>query len=235
MFQQIITRRAQPIITPEQLASFGRFDLPQMYCYGSTTVYTEDYQLLLTFIEAATDEIEEMAATACLAEQVLETYDCFPGQEDNHRLYDLTYQYQTNPFFFGFPTKESIELVRRPVIVPSGSPIINNLTVEFNDPEGNLTVLNPEAYTVFANKITLNVGFHWPHTDRRQDSVQITYSAGYSADDLTQVPSRLKMAIFYLANHFYNVRQVITVEPTSQVGLTLCRMLNSFRSMRIPR
>ena len=88
---------------------------------------------------------------------------------------------------------------------------------------------------MFADKITLNVGCQWPVTDRRQDCIQITYTAGYSANDPTQVPSRLVMAILYLANHMHDVRQIISVEPTSEVGNTLTRMLRTFRSMRIPR
>jgi hypothetical protein len=236
MFQQIVTRREQPIITPQQLSVFGRFDLPQQFVLGSSpAVLTDEWDQILMFIEAATDEVEEMAATACLTEQVLETYNCFPDQDDPRFAFNLFYQYVTAPWFYGFPSKDSIELVRRPVIVPSGSPIMNNLVVQFNDPLGNLVTLDPSVYTVFANKITLNVGHHWPHTDRREDCVQITYFAGYSQDDLTQVPSRMKMAILFLANHFYNVRQIVSVEPTSEVGLTLCRMLNSFRSMRVPR
>lgn len=238
MYQQIITSRTQPVITPEQLASFGRFDVPQKYVYGSSpAVYTDDYQLLLTMIEAATDEVESMAAQACLNEQVLETYDYFPGQQDpRNMLYSLEYAFTATPWWwYGFPTKDSIELVRRPVIVPGGSPVTDDLSVAYNDPDGNPQTLDPSTYKVFADKITLNVDCAWPVTDRRQDCIQVTYWAGYSADDPTQVPPRLIMAILYLANHMYNVRQIVSVEPTSEIGLTLRRMLNSFRSMRIPR
>jgi hypothetical protein len=237
MYEQIITPRSTPVVTPEQLSSFGRFDLPQKYQYGSSpAVLTDDYQMLLTMIDAATDEVESMAATACLNEQVLLTFDWFPGQADPRQEFmALNYAYMTNLFWYGFPTLDSIELVRRPVVVPSGSPLINAVTVSYNDPQGVLQTLDPSTYTVFADKITLNVGQVWPLTDRRQDCIQVTYDAGYSADDPTQVPARLTMAILYLANHMYNVRQIISVEPTSEVGMTLRRMLNSFRSMRIPR
>jgi hypothetical protein len=238
MYEQILTPRSQPVVTPEQLASFGRFDLPQKYVYGSSpAVYTDDYQMLLTFIEAATDEVESMAAQACLNEQILLTFDFFPGQQDPRNMFfGLNYTYTTNPWWwYGFPTKDSIELVRRPVIVPSGSPLTNNLTITYNDTDGNPQTLDPSTYTVNYDKVTLNVGSQWPMTDRRQDCIQVTYWAGYSADDPTQVPSRLIMAILYLANHMYNVRQVISVEDTSEVNFTLCRMLRTYRSMRIPR
>jgi hypothetical protein len=237
MFEQIVTPRSQPVITPERLAAFGRFDVPQKYQYGiSPAVYTDDYQLLLDMISAASDEVENMAATACLNEQVLLTFDFFPGQADPRQEFlALSYAYATNLWWYGFPTLDSIELVRRPVVVPSGSPLINAVTVTYNDTNGVVQTLDPSTYTVFADKITLNVGLAWPLTDRRQDCIQIRYSCGYSATDPTEVPSRLIMAILYLANHMHDVRQIISVEPTSEVGMTLRRMLSSFRSMRIPR
>jgi hypothetical protein len=234
MYQQIVTPRTEPVVTPSQLASFGRFDLPPQFVTGPCP---DDYGMLEIMIEAATDEVESMAAQACLNEQILETYDFFPGQQDPRNMFfGLSYTYTTNPWWwYGFPTKDSIELVRRPVIVPSGSPITNSLTVTYTDENGDPQTLDPSTYTVFADKITLNVGQQWPVTSRTQDCIQVTYWAGYSADDPTQVPPRLIMAILYLANHMYSVRQVISVEPTSEIGLTLRRMLNSFRSMRIPR
>lgn len=237
MYEKILIPRTQPVITPGRLASFGRFDLPQQFVYGqSPAVLTDDWQLLLTMIEAATDECESMAATACLNEQVLLTFDFFPGQADPRQEWAaLNYAYLTNLWWYGFPTLDSIELVRRPVVVPSGSPLINNLTVTYYDTTGTLQTMDPTTYTVACDKICLNVGLAWPLTDRRPDCIQVNYTCGYSATDSTKVPARLIMAILYLANHFYNIRQIVTVEPTSDVGMTLRRMLNSFRSMRVPR
>ena len=36
MYQQIVTPSTQPVITPAQLAAFGRFDVPQQYVTGSS-------------------------------------------------------------------------------------------------------------------------------------------------------------------------------------------------------
>ena len=122
MYEQILTPRTQPVITPEQLASFGRFDVPQKYVYGSLpAVYTDDYQMLLTMIEAATDEVESMAAQACLNEQIQLTFDFFPGQQDPRNMFfGLSYTYTTNPWWwYGFLTVDSIELVR---CAPSSCP-----------------------------------------------------------------------------------------------------------------
>lgn len=335
MYQRIITPRQNPIVTPEQLAAFGRFDCPQQYEWPPTSsplIMTADYGLLETFIEAATDQVETMAAEACTNEQVLLTLDFFPNTQDprNWLQYELTYAFAITPWWWwGFPTKDSIELVRRPVLVPqlSGSavavtavslennivtvttalnpavgsvvllantaegnvsepsqtpstvPFINGvpltvlsssetqftatfnnfyaingqgnvvpgsyannsdsgtaqvwsdpLVVTYNDQNGVLQTWNSTNYSVMYDKVCLNVGLWWPLTDRRQDCIQISYWAGHTA-----CPSRLQMAVLYLANHMWENRSIVAVEPTSEIARTLCLMLSSYRSFRLPR
>ena len=62
MYQAILTARENPVITPVQLASFGRFDVPT----AVKITGSQSYQLSDTAIEAATDQVETMAAQACL-------------------------------------------------------------------------------------------------------------------------------------------------------------------------
>jgi hypothetical protein len=121
MFQKVLTPRSSPVVTPELLAAFGRFDVPQ------SSPVSNDYSLLQLFIDAATDQVETFAQTACLQEQVLLTLDFFPNTQDprNFMQYELSYAFAITPWWWwGFPTKDSIELVRRPVVVPklTGSP-----------------------------------------------------------------------------------------------------------------
>ena len=81
---------------------------------------TEDYALLQEMIEAATDAVETLAAVACINEEMLLTFDFFPGQQDPRQLYNyqIGYAYDWTPWWwYGFPTADSIELVRRPVQV----------------------------------------------------------------------------------------------------------------------
>jgi hypothetical protein len=331
MFQQILTPRTTAVITPEQLAAFGRFDVPT----------GQDYSLLQLFIDAATDQVEIMAQTACMLEQTLLTLDFFPNTQDprNWMQYELSYAFAVTPWWWwGFPTKDSIELVRRPVLVPTLSTTVVNVTavslasnvvtvtfnpgspaitfspgevvVLANTAEGNvsnpsltpsttpflngvpLTILStngtqitatfngiyttggngqviPGSYTnnsdtgtmtlvtnptivtyydqlgvlqtwntnnyfVQYDKICLTVGNWWPLTDRRQDCIQIAYWAGHATVP-ANVSSRLQMAILFLANHFWENRTIISVEPTTEVGKTLCLMLSSYRTFRIPR
>jgi hypothetical protein len=230
VFQQIITPRATPVITPGTLAAFGRFDVPE------SSPPSADYLLLETFIEAATDEVETMAATACSPEQILLTLDMFPNAVDPRVYYDyLLYSFDWIPaWWVGWPTKESLVPVRKPILTAGGSPPDETITdpvITYNDCDGNRQTLDPASYTVFADKFTLNVGYCWPATDRRQDCIQVQYWAGHQND----VPSRLQLAVMFLANNFWENRSITSVEPTSEVGKTLSLMLSSYRSFRIPR
>jgi len=337
VLQRIITPAASPVITPERLAAFGRFDVPQQYVTGSSPqVETDDYALLEVFIDAATDQVETMAQWACQLEEVYYTLDFFPNTNDprNFLQYELSYAFAITPWWWwGFPTKDSIEFVRRPAQVPAftGSPanvtavaVANNIvtvTTTLNPAVGSVVILKdtaegdisdpsttpstvpflngvplkvltasdsqftaqfnnfyttagagvvtPESYTnnsdtgtaqVWANpcivtyfdqngvlctwnstnyyvqdsKLALAVGSWWPLTDRRQDCIQITYWAGNTSTP-ADVSSRLQMAIMFLANHFWENRTIVSVDPTNEVWGTLCMMLSSYRTARIPR
>src|ERR1700680_1690163 len=109
MYQKVLTPRTTPVVTPVQLASFGRFDVPQQFVTGSSPqTLTGDYSNLLLYIEAATDQIEIMAQTACELEQVQLTLDFFPGTQDprNFLSYELNYSNSTPWWWWGFPNKD---------------------------------------------------------------------------------------------------------------------------------
>jgi hypothetical protein len=239
MYTQILTPRQSAVVTVPQLCNFARIDCPEQYVTGSSPqTLTDDWMMFQLFIDAATDTVESIAAQACLNEQILLTLDYFPGQQDprNYLYSELNYAFTATPWWwYGYPVKDSIELVRRPVLAPGGSPLTNAVTVTYNDAWGNPQTLDPSTYTVFADKITLNVGYQWPITDRLQDSIQITYWAGYSATDPTKVPPALTMAILFLAAHYVDNRNIVAIEQTSEVAFTLNRILQPYKSYRVPR
>ena len=122
MYQDVLVPRENPVITPEQLAVFGHFDCPEQYVPNSSPQTTSlQYALLETFIEAATDQVETLAQYAALTEQLVVTFDFFPNTSDPRQFYQfqLAMEIAAPYWWFGFPTKESIELVRRPVLVPA--------------------------------------------------------------------------------------------------------------------
>jgi hypothetical protein len=159
--------------------------------------------MLALFISAATDQVEQMSATAMITETLLLTLDFFPGTQDPRALldYQMGRAYEWMIWYWqGLWTKDSIELIRRPVMT-STSPVVAPV-VTYNDVNGVLQTFPSSNYTVTANKITLNVGSWWPLTDRRQDCIQIQYTAGYGSTPAS-VPAQLQLAVMYLATHFY--------------------------------
>jgi hypothetical protein len=240
MYQQILTPRATPVVTPEQLAAFGRFDVPDQYDMSSPPNVTDDYALLEEMIEAATDAVETLAAVACISEEILLTFDFFPGQQDPRQLYNyqIGYAYDWTPWWwYGFPSADSIELVRRPVLDgTAGSPPTHPApVVNYMDVDGNMQVMDPTTYDVFANKITLLPGAFWPRAAaRRQDVVRVDYWTGYS-ETPDGVPAKLKQAIKFLANWWHENRLAVGTEPTFEVMNTLYMLLQEFRTGRIPR
>ena len=235
MFEQVLVPRANPVVLPEDLAAFARFDCPEQYSSVSPLVLNPDYTLLQLFIEAASDQVEILSATAMITETLLLTLDFFPGTQDPRALldYQMGNSYAWMIWYWqGLWTKDSIEFIRRPV-QSSLSPLVAPV-VTYNDVNGVSQIFSPSNYQVLANKITLNVGSWWPLTDRRQDCIQIAYQAGYG-NTADTVPAQLKLAVMYLAAHYFDNRQITTVAPTSEVYMTLMSLLSSFRSYRIPR
>jgi hypothetical protein len=347
MYQKTITPNANAPVTPSELATFGKFELPQQYVSGSSPQTTTDqWNELVENIAAATEQVEIIAQTAVQQEQILYALDFFPNTDDwrQWEQNQLAYSYIVGPFWwFGFPTHDSIELVRRSVQVPTltesfnitsvvfannevtigsnsvlpdwvvagaviepngtaegdvnqpssqptGVPFLNGvpltvssvngnsftapfpnfyttdsdgvvvpqtytndsdsgtaslvtnpLILTYNDPNGVNQIWSTIYYDVYANKITLTVGNVWPCTDHRQDCIQITYWAGNATSPAANglpansINPKLKKAVKYLALHMWENPSYVAVETTSEVYGTLCMMLESFKTFRIPR
>jgi len=67
------------VVTPEQLASFGRFDLPQQYVSGSSPAVLTAITPCFSFTSTQLPMRLKYGGSGLLNEQVLETYDFFPG------------------------------------------------------------------------------------------------------------------------------------------------------------
>jgi uncharacterized phiE125 gp8 family phage protein len=148
----------------------------------------------------------------------------------------MGYAYDWTPFWwYGSFPKESIELIRRPVNAASTTSPPIPLVVVYTDDNGIVQTMDPTTYAVFADKITLNVGETWTNMiSRRQDCIQIVYPCGYG-DTANTVPTRLKMAIRFLAGWWYENRMPVATEPTTEVMFTVNALLGGFKLMRIPR
>src|ERR1700733_2226144 len=124
MFEQLLIPKMNVAVTPEELASFARFELPAEFDTASPPNVTADYTMILEYINAATDFVEELTARATTSQTWLLTLDFFPGQQDPRTLqnYEMGYAYDWTPFWwYGSFPKDSIELIRRPVNAASTS------------------------------------------------------------------------------------------------------------------
>jgi hypothetical protein len=237
LYEKILVARETPVVDVPTQCKFSHIDLPAQYTTDSPPDVTLDWSQLELFIEAASDQVETYAAQAMITEQVELTFDFWPGTQDPRNMlgmYQLGYAYNTAPWwFYGFPSVDSIELVRRPVLSGGGSPPLDPV-ITYNDPNGVKQTWDSSNYTVACDKICLNPGATWPLTDRKQDCIQITYWAGFG-DDPPDVPARLKLATMYLAGWFFENRVHAGVEQTKEVIDTLSSLLSSYRSLRVPR
>jgi hypothetical protein len=237
MYEKILIPRANPVVTVEELAAFARFDVPEQFSSQSPLTNNPGYDLVVEYIESATDHVEMLAAVACITETILLTFDSFPGRDARTQYdYQLSYAYNWAPlWWYGFPQQDSIELIRRPVHDGSSASPADPPVVQYVDTYGVLQTLDPTLYEVFADKITLLPNNTWPITaSRMQDCVRIIYSAGHS-DTAEGVPSKLKSAIKFLAGWWYDNRLPVGVEPTHEAMLTLSSLLSGFRLLRVAR
>lgn len=224
MFERLITGPSVEPVTVTEQATYSRIAVP--------TNPSAEYDELLGYITAAREQVEQMTKYVCMTQRWLLAFDSFPDVETN-QLYNYDPIYQLPPFWYLHPAKHSLEMLRRPVAEDGAGSPPDSPVVTYIDPNGAKQTLDPSTYIVFADKITLKPGNCWPNAARIQDAVRIEYTAGVS--DATNVSARLKQAIKFLANHFYETRSIVSIEPTSEVFMTLTSLLNGFRLYRVAR
>lgn len=87
---------------------------------------------------------------------------------------------------------------------------------------------------VYADRITLKPDQLWPISAILRDAVRIEYLCGYGTT-ADAVPSQLKLAVKWLAGHWYENRVPVGTEATKEVIWTLSSILGSFKLFRVPR
>ncbi|HZQ25273.1 MAG TPA: hypothetical protein VFA89_20970 [Terriglobales bacterium] len=230
MFERIITPPAVEPVTVPELALFAHQDVPEEMA-GSPPSTTTEWLEKEVFISAARAYIEQIAMIAMVNQRWLLAYDCFPDV-DRRQYFQYDPIYSLPPFWYLHPAKHSVELLRRPVN-EAGSPP-ESVVVTYYDLSGTLQTFDSSNYTVFGDKITLLPGKFWPNAARMDNAVRIEYSAGYG-DTADAVDARLKQAVKFVANHYWDNRAVVAIEPTSEVYMTLTHLLYGFKLYRVAR
>jgi len=121
-----------------------------------------------------------------------------------------------------------IPLVRVPATAVSA--------VKYKDSAGTLQTLAATEYVVDISstpgRIVPASGKTWPITLDEIDAVQVTYTAGYGADE-TKVPDGLKQAVLiHVAQMYENREPVVIGTISSEVPFTYQALINPFMVRR---
>lgn len=168
--------------------------------------HNDDDVMLAQMVKAAVSHFEAMRGILgiCLAQQVWELY------------------------LDAFPVGElKIEL----------PPIVSIDTVEYIAPDGT-------DYTTWAgvNYGTDTKGHYgwvvpvdtWPDTKDTINAVRVTFTAGFTTDELNGVAASLKIAVMLLAAHWYANRETVSIgNTTSALPFTVDALIAQWKEWRV--
>lgn len=112
------------------------------------------------------------------------------------------------------------------------APVVELLSVTLRSPDGDGSAVDPQAMVVEADPqrpLLRAAGFHLPAIPAR-GSVEITFSAGFSAD-WEGVPADLGQAVMLLAASFYEHRD--GAAEGSGMPAQVARLVERYRTVRI--
>ena len=100
----------------------------------------------------------------------------------------------------------------RRILLPR-APLLDVLSIEYTDAQGNVATLDPTTYTIDVDvepgMVVLNTGETWPSVRLYPyNAIKIAYEAGYG-DDPADVPETIKQAIKFIVAHFYENREEV--------------------------
>jgi uncharacterized phiE125 gp8 family phage protein len=196
----VVTPPESQVVTAAQLADYLR-------------IIDDDMQetLMNSYIVAATEYIEEKTQHTLQPTQYRYILDRFPynGRRDNPAMYG--------------PCDGQLYLPRNPVVTIDQFQIVNtdgdnfNLTLGFEYRSDTLS--SP------ARLLPPRLGY-WPVIDvATPNAVRVLFTAGYA----TAIPERAKLAVKFLAAHWYLNREPVTDKAANTVPNTLDSMIRSLR------
>lgn len=169
------------------------------------TEVTDETDLLSGLLLAATEYAEKYVRRALTSRSFTLSLDYWPN------VYNVPWAI--------WPTE-----LRLPV-----PPVTSIDSVTYVDNNGNRQTLDPSQYQSDLNgkpaRIWPAYGQSWPTTRYQQNSVQITFTAGFST-----VPPSTRVAILLLAAHWYENREaVITGTISTSLQMTVDALLGSLK------
>ena len=154
--------------------------------------------LLVMYIQAAREYVEEQTGRSLIAQTWVLTRDRFPGYTTLFR--------SSGPW--ALPADCGKQHVNE--ILLGHGPVLSVSSVTFYDGNNSPETLDPALYVAdlsgdFA-RVAPAPGCWWPVAAWRPDAVQVTYSAGYGAT-AGAVPATLQLAMLLLVAHWYENRE----------------------------
>ena len=105
-------------------------------------------------------------------------------------------------------------------------PVISVTSVDYLDPDGIEQTAPPELYEVRGDEIVRAYGKAWPTVRRDDESVRVTYQAGYA-----ELPMPIRAAILLMVGDLYRFRDTAAMVQMSEVpmSVTVQTLLAPFR------
>lgn len=178
--------------------------------------------VLTRLIKAAREYVEE-ATGLIMVSQVRElTLDAWPGGGDGLGWWD------------GVQDGAIIGRAPRYVELPRG-PLISITSVKTYDTGNNASTWDAGNY--FADtgarpgRLALLDGAVWPVPTRAASGIVIRYTAGHA--NAAAVPNALCMAILQIAAHWYENRELVSLDGPQKVPMQAGRILSKFRIAKL--
>lgn len=105
-------------------------------------------------------------------------------------------------------------------------PVIDVASIKYLDTAGAEQTLAPEFYELRGDQIVRAYGKSWPACRRDDESVRVTYTAGYA-----ELPMPIRAAILLMVGDLYRFRDTAAMVQMSEVpmSVTVEKLLSPFR------
>jgi uncharacterized phiE125 gp8 family phage protein len=148
--------------------------------------------------------LDQSESDALIAGYIRSAIDCVEGHY-GVRLITQTWGYELDAFPLMWPPG----YIRLPLV-----PVQSIVEVRYTDVNGAEQTLDPAAYRLSGDRISLTPNSTWPATWRGVDAVSITFVVGFG-DDWNAVPHDLRQAIMMLAAYWFAQREAASIGPDS--------------------
>ena len=178
-------------------------------------------------LKAARRHFERLTGLALINTKFKVTFDSSPIRMGQYGI-----EYGLAPSmsrFTGLAAGREIKLGRAPLVTVD--------EFKYLDQNGALQTFDPSNYTVGSvgvaytfGRLWLNDGADWPDFGSFPGALQLKFTAGYHASDPTKVPEEIRMAVLWLAAHWYEQHLPTgDADTIDQLPFHLFSMIDHFR------